>query len=177
MSNNQEKVHVLIEQEKVEQRIAEMAKVLSEEYKDTTVHMISVLKGGVFFTTDLAKHMTVPVTMDFMCVSSYGNATVSSGKIDIKKDLSESIEGRDVLVVEDIIDSGNTLYYLLEELSKRNPKSLRLCTLLEKPDRHEKDVKVDHVGFVIPDEFVVGCGLDYREKYRNLPYVGVVELP
>lgn len=124
---------------------------------------------------ELAKRITVPVSMDFMCVSSYGDDTSSSGIVRIAKDLDESIQGKDVLIVEDIIDSGRTLYYLMDVLEKRNPNSIRLCTLLDKPERRVKDVKVDYVGFDIPDEFVVGYGLDYAQKYRNLPYIGVVE--
>ena len=124
---------------------------------------------------ELAKRISVPVSLDFMCVSSYGDATTSSGVVRIAKDLDESIEGKDVLIVEDIIDSGRTLYYLIDVLKKRNPKSIQLCTLLDKPERREGDVKVDYVGFEIPDEFVVGYGLDYAQKYRNLPYIGVVE--
>lgn len=124
---------------------------------------------------ELAKRITVPVSLDFMSVSSYGDGTASSGVVRIAKDLDESIEGKDVLIVEDIIDSGRTLYYLMDILRKRNPESLHLCTLLDKPERREKDVTVDYVGFEIPDEFVVGYGLDYAQKYRNLPYIGVVE--
>jgi hypoxanthine phosphoribosyltransferase len=134
-----------------------------------------VLKGGVFFLCELAKRITVPVSLDFMCVGSYGDGTSSSGIVKITKDLDETLEGKDVLVVEDIIDSGRTLSYLLEVLKKRGPRSMKLCTLLDKPDCRVRDVKVDYVGFEIPDEFVVGYGLDYAQKYRNLPYIGVVE--
>lgn len=171
-----EKVSVLISEEEVSKRIREIAAEISKEYEGKHIHMICVLKGGVYFMTELSKHLTVSCSLDFMSVSSYGNATVSSGKIKIKKDLDESIEGKDVLVVEDIIDSGRTLSYLLEDLGSRGPKSLKLCTLLDKPDRREREVKVDYVGFTIPDAFVVGYGLDYQQKYRNLPYIGVVEL-
>ena len=137
--------------------------------------MICILKGGVFFTCELAKRMTVPVSLDFMSVSSYGGGTVSSGVVRIVKDLDESLEGKDVLIVEDIIDSGRTLAYLIEVLKQR--KSIHLCTLLDKPERRvKKQVKVDYTCFTIPDEFVVGYGLDYDQKYRNLPYIGVVEL-
>ena len=139
------------------------------------MHLICVLKGSVFFTCELAKRITVPVTMDFMSCSSYGNDTKSSGVVKIVKDLDEPLEGKNVLVVEDIIDSGRTLSYLLDILEKRNPKSMRLCTLLDKPDRRVKDVTVDYTCFEIPDEFVVGYGLDYAQKYRNLPFIGVVE--
>ncbi len=171
-----EKIDVLISKEEVDARIAELGKVISEEYAGKELHLICVLKGGVFFMCELAKHITVPVSMDFMSVSSYGDGTSSSGIVKIVKDLDESLEGKEVLVVEDIIDSGRTLSYLMEILEKRAPKSLRLCTLLDKPDRRVCEVKVDHVGFVIPDEFVVGYGLDYAQKYRNLPYIGIVRL-
>ena len=170
-----EKIRVLLDEETVEKRICEVAAQISEEYKGKEIHMICVLKGGVFFMCELAKRISVPVSLDFMCVSSYGDATTSSGVVRIAKDLDESIEGKDVLIVEDIIDSGRTLYYLIDVLKKRNPKSIQLCTLLDKPERRERDVKVDYVGFNIPDEFVVGYGLDYAQRYRNLPFIGVVE--
>ena len=171
-----EKVRVLISEEEVEKRICEMGKEISEYYKGEEVHLVSVLKGGVFFTCQLAKRLSVPVSMDFMSVSSYGNHTKSSGVVKVVKDLDEAIEGKHVLVVEDIVDSGRTLSYLLENLKSRKPKSLRLCTLLDKPERRVTDVHVDYTGFEIPDKFVVGYGLDYMQHYRNLPYVGVVEL-
>ena len=170
-----ETIKVMISEEDVDKRIQELGKQISEAYVGKQVHLICVLKGGVFFMCELAKKITVPVSMDFMSVSSYGDGTSSSGVVKIAKDLDEPLEGKDVLVVEDIIDSGRTLYYLLEILKKRNPNSMKLCTLLDKPDRRVRDVKVDYVGFEIPDEFVVGYGLDYAQKYRNLPYVGVVE--
>ena len=171
-----EKVRVLIPEEEVERRICEMGKEISDQYQGEGVHLVSVLKGGVFFTCELAKRMTVPVSLDFMSVASYGNDTKSSGVVKVIKDLDEAIEGKHVLVVEDIVDSGRTLRYLLENLKRRNPKSLKLCTLLDKPERRVTEVHVDYTGFQIPDEFVVGYGLDYRQRYRNLPYVGVVEL-
>lgn len=170
-----ETIKVMISEEDVDKRIQELGKQISEAYAGKQVHLICVLKGGVFFMCELAKRITVPVSMDFMSVSSYGEGTSSSGVVKIAKDLDEPLEGKDVLVVEDIIDSGRTLYYLLEILKKRNPNSMKLCTLLDKPDRRVRGVKVDYVGFEIPDEFVVGYGLDYAQKYRNLPYVGVVE--
>ena len=170
-----EKINVMIPEEEVTQRIEEIGKKISEDYAGKQVHMICVLKGGVFFMCELAKRITVPVSMDFMCVGSYGDGTASSGVVRIAKDLDESIENKEVLIVEDIIDSGNTLYYLMDVLKKRNPASMHLCTLLDKPERRVKDVKVDYCGFEIPDEFVVGYGLDYAQKYRNLPYIGVVE--
>ena len=170
-----ETIKVLVSEEEVNERIKTLGKQISENYAGKQIHMICVLKGGVFFMCELAKRISVPVSLDFMCVSSYGDATTSSGVVRIAKDLDESIEGKDVLIVEDIIDSGRTLYYLIDVLKKRNPKSIQLCTLLDKPERRERDVKVDYVGFEIPDEFVVGYGLDYAQKYRNLPYIGVVE--
>ncbi len=170
-----ETVKVLIDEETVEKRIKELGEKISEDYAGRQVHLICVLKGGVFFMCELAKRVSVPVSMDFMSVGSYGDGTSSSGVVKIAKDLDETLEGKDVLVVEDIIDSGRTLYYLLDVLQKRRPKSMRLCTLLDKPDRRVTDVKVDYVGFEIPDKFVVGYGLDYAQKYRNLPYIGVVE--
>ena len=170
-----ETIRVMIPEEEVDKKIAELGKKISEDYAGKEVHLICILKGSVFFTCELAKRITVPVSLDFMSVSSYGDGTVSSGIVKIVKDLDESLEGKDVIVIEDIIDSGKTLYYLLDVLAKRNPKSLKLCTLLDKPDRRVRDVKVDYTGFEIPDEFVVGYGLDYAQKYRNLPYIGVVE--
>ena len=169
-----ESISVLISEEDVAKRIEEMGRQISEEYEGKQIHMICVLKGGVFFMCELAKRVSVPVSLDFMSVSSYGDGTASSGVVRIAKDLDESLEGKDVLVVEDIIDSGRTLYYLLDILAKRRPASMKLCTLLDKPDRRVRDVKVDYVGFEIPDEFVVGFGLDYAQKYRNLPYIGIV---
>ena len=171
-----EKIKVLISEEEVDARIRELGEKISKEYEGKQIHLICVLKGGVFFMCELAKRITVPVSMDFMCVGSYGDGTKSSGVVRLAKDLDESIENKEVLIVEDIIDSGNTLYYLMDVLRQRKPASLRLCTLLDKPDRRGKDVHVDWTGFEIPDEFVVGYGLDYAQKYRNLPYIGVVEV-
>jgi hypoxanthine phosphoribosyltransferase len=172
-----ETIRTLIGEGQVAVRIRELGEEISRDYAGREIHMICVLKGGVFFMCDLAKRIDVPVTLDFMSVSSYGSETSSSGVVKIVKDLDQPLEGKDVLIVEDIIDSGRTLGYLIEILKKRNPKSLRLCTLLDKPDRRVVDnVVVDYCGFQIPDEFVVGYGLDYAQKYRNLPYIGVVEL-
>ena len=171
-----EKIRVMISEEEVEKRVREMGAVISQDYEGRDIRLVCVLKGGVFFTCELAKRITVPVSFDFMSVSSYGNDTKSSGVVKIVKDLDESIENKDVLVVEDIIDSGRTLSYLLENLKSRKPRSLKLCTLLDKPDRRVTEVQVDYTGFEIPDAFVVGYGLDYAEKYRNLPYIGIVEL-
>lgn len=171
-----ENVRILLKEEEVDKRIAEVAAMINRDYAGKEVHLICILKGGVFFTCELAKRLTVPVSMDFMSVSSYGSGTESSGVVRIVKDLDESIAGKNVLIVEDIIDSGRTLAYLIEILKQRDPESIHLCTLLDKPERRvKKQVKVDYTCFEIPDEFVVGFGLDYDQKYRNLPYIGVVE--
>ncbi|MCI8960089.1 MAG: hypoxanthine phosphoribosyltransferase [Lachnospiraceae bacterium] len=171
-----EKIRVLLTEEEVNRRISEVAAAVSRDYEGKTVHLICVLKGGVFFTCELAKRLTVPVSLDFMSVSSYGDETKSSGVVRIVKDLDESLKGKEVLIVEDIIDSGRTLSYLIEVLKQRGPESIRLCTLLDKPERRvKKEVKVDYTCFSIPDQFVVGYGLDYAQKYRNLPYIGVVD--
>ena len=170
-----DKISVLISEEDVEKRIQEIGSTISKEYEGKCVHLICVLKGGVFFACELAKRISVPVTIDFMSVSSYGSDTKSSGVVKIVKDLDESLKDKEVIVVEDIVDSGRTLSYLLEMLKDRGPASLRLCTLLDKPERRVIDVHVDYTGFNIPDEFVVGYGLDYDQRYRNLPYIGVVE--
>ncbi|MEE3420962.1 MAG: hypoxanthine phosphoribosyltransferase [Lachnospiraceae bacterium] len=179
MSDTNAKISVLIPEERVEARIRELGEQISSDYAGRSIHMICVLKGGVYFMTALSKRISedVPVTLDFMSVSSYGDDTKSSGVVKIVKDLDQPIEGKDVLIVEDIIDSGRSLYYLTGLLRDRHPASLHLCTLLDKPDRRVKEVKVDYEGFVIEDKFVVGCGMDYQQKYRNLPYIGVVELP
>ncbi len=173
-----DRISVMIPEEKIKSRIAELGEEISRDYEGKSIHMICVLKGGVYFMTALSERIDpeIPVSLDFMSVSSYGDDTKSSGIVRIIKDLDEPVEGKDVLVVEDIIDSGRTLYYLLDMLRARKPKSLRLCTLLDKPDRRERDVKVDYTAFVVEDNFVVGCGMDYHQNYRNLPYIGQVEL-
>ena len=171
-----EHINVLLPEEEVDARIQAMGEQISRDYAGKQVHLICVLKGGSFFLCELAKRITVPVSLDFMSVSSYGGGTESKGVVKIVKDLDESIRDKDVLVVEDIVDSGRTLSYLLEMLKNRGPKSLHLCTLLDKPERRVVDVDVDYTGFQIPDEFVVGYGLDYDQRYRNLPYIGVVEV-
>ncbi len=171
-----EKIRVLLSEEEVDSRIREIAAKISRDYAGKEIHLICVLKGGVFFTCELAKRITVPVTLDFMSVSSYGDDTKSSGVVKIVKDLDQPLEGKNVLIVEDIIDSGRTLSYLIDILGKRKPESIHLCTLLDKPERRVRDVKVDYSCFNIPAEFVVGYGLDYAQKYRNLPFIGVVEL-
>ena len=170
----EQKIDVMIDEATVEARIAEIAQQLSKEYVGKTIHIIGVLKGSVFFMCELAKRLTVPVTMDFMSVSSYGNDTKSSGVVKMIKDLDESIEGRDVVLIEDIMDSGRTLSYLINILKERKPASFKVVTLLDKPDRRVVELEPDITGFVIPDRFVVGYGLDCAQKYRNLPYIGVI---
>ena len=170
-----EHIEVLLSEEEVDARIQEIGDMISKDYAGKEVHLICVLKGGSFFMCELAKRITVPVSLDFMSVSSYGADTKSSGVVKIVKDLDESLTGKHVLVVEDIVDSGRTLSHLLKMLKDRGPADVRLCTLLDKPDRRVVDVKVDYTGFQSPDEFVVGYGLDYDQKYRNLPYIGVVK--
>lgn len=173
----EDKIRILLSEEEVNARINEVAAQINADYAGKPIHMICILKGGVFFTCELAKRLDMPVSLDFMSVSSYGGGTESSGIVKIVKDLDEPLEGKNVLIVEDIIDSGRTLAYLIELLEKRNPNEIKLCTLLDKPERRvKKQVKVNYTCFTIPDEFVVGYGLDYDQKYRNLPYIGVVEL-
>lgn len=172
-----EKYHidVMLSEETVNARIRELGEQISRDYAGKSVHLICILKGSVYFTCELAKRITVPVTMDFMQCSSYGAATKSSGIVRLVKDLDEPITDREVIIIEDIIDSGRTLSHLKQLLMQRNPASLKLCTLLDKPDRRVVDVDVEYVGFSIEDKFVVGYGLDYDQKYRNLPYIGIVE--
>lgn len=170
-----ERIRILLSEEEVNVRIQAIGEQISRDYAGRSVHLVCVLKGGSFFLCELAKRITVPVSLDFMSVSSYGSETKSSGVVRIVKDLDESVRDKDVIIVEDIVDSGRTLSYLMEMLRDRGPASLKLCTLLDKPDRRVIDVDVDYTGFQIPDEFVVGYGLDYNQMYRNLPYIGVVE--
>ena len=170
-----ETIRVLLSEEEVNKKIGEVAAQINEDYAGKSVHLICVLKGGVFFMCELAKRITVPVSMDFMSVSSYGDDTKSSGVVRIVKDLDESLAGKYVIIVEDIVDSGRTLAYLKELLMGRGAADIKICTLLDKPSRRVKAVHVDYTCFAIPDEFVVGYGLDYAQKYRNLPYIGVVE--
>ena len=168
------KVHLTEEQ--INKRVEEIGAQITERFKGESVFLVCILKGSIFFTTALAKNIDLPVEIDFMTVSSYGTETVSSGVINVKQDLTGSIEGKNVIIVEDIIDSGNTLSRLMQLFKSRNPKTLTLCTLLDKPERRQVDVKVDYTGFEIPDKFVVGYGLDWDQKFRNLPYVGFVEV-
>lgn len=171
-----DRISELISEERIDKRVREIGAQISKDYEGKNIKLICILKGSVFYTCELAKRITVPVALDFMSVSSYGSGTKSSGHIEIKKDLDESIEGLDVIIVEDIIDSGNTLSRLIPILKARKPASLKITTLLDKPDRREAEVKVDYVGFEIEDKFVVGYGLDYDQKYRDLPFIGVVEI-
>ncbi len=167
--------HILFSEEQLKARVAEIAAQIDKDYEGKEPLLISILRGSFVFMADLVRQIHVPCTVDFMAVSSYGSGTISSGQVKIVKDLSEPIEGKDILVVEDILDSGNTLSYLFKLLEARHPASIRLCTLLDKPERRTKPVAVQYSGFSIPDEFVVGYGLDYDEKYRNLPYIGVLK--
>ena len=167
-----EKVRVMIPEDEVDAKIQELGKKISEDFAGQEVHLICILKGSIFFVCELAKRITLPVTMDFMQVSSYGAETKSSGVVKLSKDLDEPLQGKNVIIVEDIIDSGRTLNHLVKLLGQRNPKSM---TLLDKPSRRVMDVEVKYTGFQIPDEFVVGYGLDYDQRYRNLPYIGIIE--
>lgn len=169
-----ERVTTLISEEKLKTRVQEIAEEITEYYKGEEIKTICVLKGAVMFMVDLVKNVDLPVKFDFMDVSSYGDSTESSGSIKILKDLDDPIEGENILIVEDIIDSGRTLHYLIDYLKSKKPKSVKLCTLFDKPDRREFNVHVDWTGFDIPDEFIVGYGLDYAQRYRNLPYIGVL---
>ena len=166
---------VLLTKEQLEQRIKELGAEITRDYQGKELVLASVLRGSYVFMADLTRAIDLPLMVDFMAVSSYGAGTVSSGQVEIKKDLSDSIEGVHVIVVEDILDSGNTLSYLLHVLSARHPASISLCTLLDKPERREKPIQADYVGFTVPNAFIVGYGLDYAEKYRNLPYIGVLK--
>ena len=170
-----DKISVLLSEETVDEKIAKLGRQISKDYEGKEIHLICILKGGVFFACELAKRITVPVSLDFMSVSSYGNSKESSGIVKIVKDLDEGLEGKHVLIVEDIIDSGKTLNHLIPMLYSRKPADIKLCSLLSKPERREVEVKFDYLGFEIPDAFVVGYGLDFAQKYRNLPYIGVVE--
>lgn len=166
---------ILIKKEELEKRVEELGQEISKEYKDKDLMLIGVLKGSVPFMSDLMRQITIPCTMDFMAVSSYGSATQSSGIVRILKDLDSNIENKNILIVEDIIDTGYTLKYLIENLKSRKPASIRVCCLLDKPDRRKADLVIDYTGFKIPDAFVIGYGLDYAEKYRNLPFIGVLK--
>lgn len=172
---HQDVERILFTQEELARRVGELGEQITADYAGKEVAVASVLRGSYIFMADLTRAIQLPITVDFMAASSYGSGTVSSGQVEIKKDLSDSIEGKDLIIVEDILDSGNTLYYLMDVLRARKPASIRICTLLDKPERRSKPIAADYVGFSIPDAFVVGYGLDYDEKYRNLPYIGILK--
>lgn len=175
MSIHDDIQEILYTEEDLKNIVADLGKRISEDYKDKNLFMVAALKGAVVFMADLMRAIDVPCSIDFLSVSSYGSGTSTSGEVRVLKDLDTTLEGRDLLVVEDILDSGVTLSFLLKNLSARNPKSIRLCTLLDKPERRKVDIKPDYVGTHVPDEFIVGYGLDFAEKYRNLPYIGVLK--
>lgn len=168
-------LEILFSEAQLKTRVQEIGTEIQRDYAGKEIMLISVLRGSFVFMADLCRCIDLSCTLDFMSVSSYGKGTKSSGQVQITKDLSEDISGRHIIVVEDILDSGNTLSYLLRILQQRNPASIRLCTLLDKPDRRTKPIHADYAGFQIPDAFVVGYGLDYAEKYRNLPYIGILK--
>ena len=172
---HQDVERILFTGEELSVRVKELAAEIQRDYEGKDLVMASVLRGSYIFMADLTRAIDLPMVVDFMVVSSYGSGTTSSGQVEIRKDLSDSIEGKDLIIVEDILDSGNTLYYLMEVLKARKPASIRICTLMDKPDRRAKPITADYTGFSIPDAFVVGYGLDYDEKYRNLPYVGILK--
>lgn len=170
-----DKIRELLSEEEVDNRIRQLGEQITRDYEGEELFLVCTLKGASFFACELAKRINLPLTLDFIAVASYGDGTQSSGEVRMIKDLDESIEGKNVIVVEDIVDTGRTLSYLMEILKKRNPRTLKLCSLLDKPERRVVDIKADYTGFEVPDLFVVGYGLDYAQKYRNLPYIGVVE--
>ncbi len=171
----QDILEVLYSEEQLQRRVAELGAQITEDFKGKDLVLACVLRGSYIFMADLSRQIKLPCTIDFMAVSSYGKGSTSSGQVNIIKDLSDPIEGKDLLIVEDILDSGNTLYYLREVLSARHPASISICTLLDKPDRREKNIFADYSGFLVPNAFVVGYGLDYAEKYRNLPFIGILK--
>lgn len=176
MSMEHDIAKVLYSEETLKNRVAELGAQISRDYADKeNVIIVGILRGSYIFMADLTRSITIPCQVDFMALSSYGKGTSSSGQIQIKKDLSETIDGAHVIIVEDILDSGNTLAFLSKMLEVRNAASIKICTLLDKPSRRVKNITADYYGFVVPDEFVVGYGLDYAEKYRNLPYIGVLK--
>ena len=169
------KIRELLSEEEVDNRIRQLGEQITKDYEGEEIFLVCTLKGASFFACELAKRIALPLTLDFIAVASYGDGTQSSGEVRMIKDLDESIEGKNVIVVEDIVDTGRTLSYLMEILKKRNPRTLKLCSLLDKPERRVVDIQADYTGFEVPDLFVVGYGLDYAQRYRNLPYIGVVE--
>ncbi len=166
---------VLFSEEQLRDRIRQLGEEITKDYAGQELVLVCILRGSYIFMADLSRAIDLPLSADFIALSSYGKGTSSSGQVELRKDLSDPVEGKHLLIVEDILDSGNTLYYLTNLLKTRHPASVRICTLLNKPERREKDIQPDYVGFTIPDAFVVGYGLDYAEKYRNLPYVGVLK--
>ncbi len=166
---------VLIDEETLKAKVSELGAQISKDYEGKNLLVVGILKGSVIFMADLLREITIPCEIDFMSVSSYGNGVKSSGVVKIVKDLDINLEGKDILIVEDILDSGKTLHHLRELLSSRNPKSFKICTLLDKPERREADISADYSGFSVPNEFVVGYGLDFNEEYRNIPFVGVLK--
>ena len=172
---HQDVERILFSEEELKARVEELGAQITKDYAGKNLVLASVLRGSYIFMADLSRSIELPLTIDFMAVSSYGSGTASSGQVEIKKDLSDPIEGKDLLIVEDILDSGNTLYYLMDVLRARKPASIQICTLMDKPDRRSKPITAKYTGFTIPDAFVVGYGLDYDEKYRNLPYVGILK--
>jgi len=165
---------VLLSEKELDLKVKELGMNISKDYEGEEVLLLCILKGGVVFMSDLARAISIPVSMDFMAVSSYGSSATSSGVVRILKDLGQSIEGKNIIIVEDIIDSGLTLNYLVSYLKARGPKSVEICTIMDKPDRREVEVEIKYQGFIVPNEFLVGYGLDYAEKYRNLPFVGIL---
>ncbi len=166
---------VLFSEEQLRERIRQLGQEITRDYAGQELVLVCILRGSYIFMADLSRAIDLPISADFIALSSYGKGTSSSGQVELRKDLSDPVEGKHLLIVEDILDSGNTLYYLTNLLKTRHPASVRICTLLNKPERREKDIHPDYVGFTIPDAFVVGYGLDYAEKYRNLPYVGILK--
>lgn len=175
MKLDQDILEVFYSEEQLKAKVAELGAAITRDYQGKSPVLVSVLRGSYIFMADLTRSIDLPCTVDFMSVSSYGAGTTSSGQVKILKDLSEPIEGKDLIIVEDILDSGNTLFYLRDVLAARKPASIAICTLLDKPERRVKDIQADYSGFAVPDAFVVGYGLDYAEKYRNLPYIGVLK--
>lgn len=167
--------NILIEEVELKSIVERLGKQITEDFTGESLVLVGILKGSVIFMADLMRAIDLPCTVDFMAVSSYGNGTESTGRVKINKDLDNGIEGKNVLIIEDILDSGKTLYYLREVLSARNPASIKICTLFDKPERREMDIYADYVGTSVPNEFIVGYGLDYSEKYRNLPFIGVLK--
>ena len=166
---------ILFSEEQLRERVRQLGAQITEDYAGEELVLVCILRGSYIFMADLSRAIDLPLSADFIALSSYGGGTSSSGQVELRKDLSDPVEGKHLLIVEDILDSGNTLYYLTNLLRTRHPASVRICTLFNKPERREKDIHPDYVGFTIPDAFVVGYGLDYAEKYRNLPYIGILK--